>query len=218
MTFGSEEQVMRPQAAGAALGSTAMRRAASLIRHGFTLIELMIGLVVLVVLITLGVPGMQGMIHSSRLSSAANEVSGAVQVARAEALRRNRSVLLCRSDDLASCASGDVWNGWLVFVDADNDGVVDSGEEVLKTGSIDAPLVLRASNAISSRGHIVGFRPNGLARGANEEALLNATLAVCAPASNPADNARDVQISFGSRTSVRSRQTAGDCSAAPGDS
>ena len=178
----------------------------------------MIGLAVLVVLITIGVPGMQGMVHASRLSSAANEVSGAVQVARAEALRRNRSVLLCRSDDLASCASGDVWSGWLVFVDADNDGVVDAGEEVLKTGRIDAPLVMRASSAISSRSHVVGFRPNGLARGANEDALLNATLSVCAAATNPADNVRDVQISFGSRTSVRARQTAGDCSTAPGDS
>ena len=35
---------------------------------------------------------------------------------------------------------------------------------------------------------------------------------------NPADNERDVQSSFGSRTSVRARQTAGDCSTAPGDS
>lgn len=195
-----------------------MRRAAPTPKRGFTLIELMIGLAVLVVLITIGVPGMQGMVHASRLSSAANEVSGAVQVARAEALRRNRSVLLCRSDDLASCASGDVWSGWLVFVDADNDGVVDAGEEVLKTGRIDAPLVMRASSAISSRSHVVGFRPNGLARGANEDALLNATLSVCAAATNPADNVRDVQISFGSRTSVRARQTAGDCSTAPGDS
>ena len=185
---------------------------------GFTLIELMIGLVVLVVLIAIGVPGMQSMIHSSRLSSAANEVSGALQVARAEALRRNRTVVLCRSDNLTDCASGDVWTGWLVFVDADNDGVVDSGEEILKTGTIDAPLVMRASNAISSRGHIVGFLPNGLARGANEDALLNATLSLCASASTPADNVRDVQISFGSRTSVRNRQTAGVCSAAPGDS
>jgi type IV fimbrial biogenesis protein FimT len=195
-----------------------MRRPASSLKRGFTLIELMIGLVVLVVLIAIGVPSMQGMVHSSRLSSAANEISGAVQVARAEALRRNRSVVLCRSEDLAACASGDVWTGWLVFVDTDNDGVVDSGEEVLKTSTIDAPLVMRASNGVSSRAHIVGFRPNGLARGANEDALLNATLSVCAPVTSPADNVRDVQISFGSRTSVRSRQTAGDCSAAPSDS
>ena len=65
----------------------------------------------------------------------------ASEVARAEALRRNRTVVLCRSDNLTDCASGDVWTGWLVFVDADNDGVVDSGEEILKTGTIDAPLV-----------------------------------------------------------------------------
>lgn len=194
-----------------------MQERVSSIRRGFTLIELLIGLVVLVVVISIGIPGMQGLINTGRLSAAANELSAAIQLARTEALRRNRSVILCRSDDLAACADGTTWSGWLVFVDTDNDGTVDVGEEVIKTGAIDAPLVMLASNAISSRGQIVTFLPSGLARGADEDALLNAALSVCAPSTAPTDNVRDVLVSFGSRTSVRSRQTAGVCSSAPSD-
>ncbi len=59
--------------------------------------------------------------------------------------------------------------------------------------------------------------PNGTARGADEMALLNASLSVCAPFTQPTTNVRDVLIAFGSRTSVRSRETAGVCTAAPAD-
>ncbi|MBS0592476.1 MAG: GspH/FimT family pseudopilin, partial [Proteobacteria bacterium] len=122
-----------------------MQARVSGVARGFTLIELMIGLVVLAVVIAIGLPGMQGLINSGRLSAAANELSAALQLTRVEALRRNRSVVLCRSETLAGCAAGDTWPGWLVFVDVNNNGVVDTGEEIIKTGTIAAPLVLRAS-------------------------------------------------------------------------
>ena len=67
--------------------------------RGMTLIELMITISLLAIVIAIGLPSFTGAINGSRLSSAANELSSALQVARAEAVRRNRSVVLCRSDD-----------------------------------------------------------------------------------------------------------------------
>jgi type IV fimbrial biogenesis protein FimT len=171
----------------------------------------------LVIVISIGVPSFQSAINGTRLSSAANELSAAVQVARAEAVRRNRSVVLCRSDNLTACADGATWSGWLVFVDTNADGVVDAGEEILKTGTVGEPLVMRASPAVSSRSQIISFLPSGMARGADETALLNAALSVCAASTQPENNVRDVLIAFGSRTSVRSRNTGGVCAAAPAD-
>jgi len=185
--------------------------------RGLTLIELMVTIAVLVILISIGVPSFQGTMNSSRLSSSANELTAALQVARAEAIRRNRSVVLCRSVTLATCAAGDEWGGWLVFVDTDGDGAVSAGEEIIKTGAIAAPLVVRASAAISSRGHVVTFLPSGVARGADESALLNATLSICTPSTNPAQNVREVLISFGGRTTVRGIGTGGVCDTAPAD-
>ncbi len=185
--------------------------------RGLTLIELMVTISVLVILIAVGVPSFESTLNSSRLSSSANELSGAVQLARAESIRRNRSVVLCRSETLAACASGDVWSGWLVFVDTNGDGGVSVGEEILKTGTISTPLSVRASAAISSRGHIVTFMPNGIARAADESALLNAALAICVASTQPAQNTRELLIAFGGRTTVRSVATGGTCDAAPSD-
>lgn len=186
--------------------------------RGMTLIELLIGIALLVIVIAIGVPGMQGTINGGRLSSATNELASAIQLARAEALKRNRSVVLCRSDSLTACASDNVWNGWLVFVDTNGDGTVGAGEEIIKTGTFTAPLTVRASNGISSRANLITFLPNGMARGADESALLTASLSVCTPSTQPPNNVRDVLIAFGGRITVRSRNTAGDCSAAPADS
>jgi type IV fimbrial biogenesis protein FimT len=186
--------------------------------RGLTLIELMITIALLVIVIAIGVPSFQSVIASTRLSSAANEVTGAVHLARSEAIRRNRSVVLCRSVTLAACASADVWDGWIVFTDTNGDGTVSAGEEIIKTGTITAPLVLRASAGISSRANAITFLPNGMARGADEQALLNANLSLCVPATQPAANVRDVLIAFGGRTNVRSRSTSGVCTATPADS
>lgn len=186
--------------------------------RGLTLIELMMTVALLVIVIAIGVPGMQGAINGGRLSSAANELSAAVLLARAEAIKRNVTVVLCRSENLTACASDDQWNGWLIFADTDGDGVVDAGENVIKTGTIGAPLVMRASAAISSRGNLVSFLPSGMARGADEMALLNASLSVCSPSTQPATNVRDVLIAFGGRTTVRSRETGGSCTGTPADS
>jgi type IV fimbrial biogenesis protein FimT len=186
--------------------------------RGLTLIELMVTIAVLAIVLAIGVPSLQGVVNGSRLSSAANELTSALHLARSEAIKRNRTVVLCRSENLTSCADDAQWNGWIVFADNDGDGVVDAGEDIIVTGTIDAPLVMRASPGISDRNQMVTFLPNGAARGADQMALLNASVSVCAPSTQPPANVRDVLIAFGGRTSVRSRDTAGVCTAAPADS
>ncbi|MEO7241277.1 MAG: GspH/FimT family pseudopilin [Variovorax sp.] len=186
--------------------------------RGMTLVELMVTVSVMAIVVAIAVPSFATSINSTRLSSSATELSAALQLARAEAIKRNRDVVLCRSNDLVSCATGGQWNGWLIFVDANGNGTLDASEEIVKAGAIDSPLVLRASVAISSQADQVRFPPSGMARGASGAALLNAALAFCAPSAPAAsNNVRDVHINFGGRTSVRSRDTAGDCSAAPVD-
>jgi len=185
--------------------------------RGVTLIELMVAISVLVILTAVGVPNFESALNNTRLSSSANELGGAVQLARAESIRRNRSVVLCRSETLAACAAGNEWSAWIVFVDTNGDGAVSAGEEILKTGAISAPLVMRASAAISSRGHIVSFMPNGIARAADESALLNAALAICVASTHPTQNARELLIAFGGRTTVRAVATGGTCDTAPSD-
>ena len=59
---------------------------------GFTLIELMIGLVVLAVLVGLGVPSFMVWMQNTQIRNAADAVLNGVQLARSEAIRRNKLV------------------------------------------------------------------------------------------------------------------------------
>lgn len=64
---------------------------------GFTLVEMVITLVIVAVLFALAVPSFRSMVISNRLTTAANEVIDAINIARVEAIKRNGNVQLCSS-------------------------------------------------------------------------------------------------------------------------
>ena len=86
-------------------------RAVAARRHGrgFTLVELMITMAVAVVLIMIAVPSFKTMTLSNKLTTAANDLVGAINVARMEAIKSNSFTQLC-SDSSASNTSGTLGN------------------------------------------------------------------------------------------------------------
>jgi len=60
--------------------------------RGFTLIELMIGLVLLGVIVMLAMPSFTAMLHNMRLRNSAESILSGLQTARAQALQRNGRV------------------------------------------------------------------------------------------------------------------------------
>lgn len=103
-------------------------------RAGFTIIELAVTMVVLAVLVAVAVPAMTRLLLDANRSAVLSELTAALNLARAEALGRGLPVVVCRSSDAATCGSGSWAQGWLVFVNDDNDSppVVDGGETILK--------------------------------------------------------------------------------------
>lgn len=133
--------------------------------RGFTLIELMVTLSVLAILTTLGVPSFMATIRDNRLATTANEMLTDLAYARSEAVTRGGSASLCASSDGSHCATSGNWEqGWIVFADSNGDGVVDSGDSVLRIHSALAePLTLRAA-ADSAIQRKITFDGMGLAR------------------------------------------------------
>src|SRR5262245_41211286 len=85
--------------------------------RGFTLVELMIGLMVLAILITIGVPSFNNAVLGARLNGFAGELYGSMQLARSEAIKRNALVTLCTSSDGEECdAAADWQDGWIVLL------------------------------------------------------------------------------------------------------
>jgi type IV fimbrial biogenesis protein FimT len=179
---------------------------------GFTLVELAITLVVLSVLMAMAAPLFTGVTNGNRLTSNANEIVAALQIARSEALRRNARTLFCQSSNGTSCSNDAGWEGWLVYADANGDNVVDP-EEIVRSGVIEQPIqIVPSSNITLSR---VTFRADGLAYNGNT--LLEASVRICLPVSNPALNARDVSIAVGGRIAVRAPVNAAGACPAPGN-
>lgn len=86
-------------------------------RSGFTLIELMVALAVLAILATIGIPSFQNLLAENRVSSAANNLQLALQLARSTAASRNYEdgdfVTVCASSDGTEC-TGTWTDGWII--------------------------------------------------------------------------------------------------------
>ena len=106
--------------------------------QGFTLVELLVTLLVATLLLTLGVPAMRDFVLDGRIVAAANNYVAGVQLARATAIKQQRNAEICVSttwsNAVPTCTGGADWTtGWVVWVDQDQDTVLD-GNEVLRVG------------------------------------------------------------------------------------
>ena len=83
--------------------------------RGFNLIEVLIGLVVLGVLFAAGLPTVTAWLQSTQVRTSAEAVISGLQLARTEAVRRNRSVQFSLTDTLsAGCAPSLTGTNWVI--------------------------------------------------------------------------------------------------------
>ncbi len=95
--------------------------------RGFTLIELIVVLAIAAVMMSVALPDLRQMIRSQQLKAAVNDLFGAIELTRSQAIARGRKVELV-------AAGGDApdWRaGWVVFLDQDGDRRPGDGEEVI---------------------------------------------------------------------------------------
>jgi type IV fimbrial biogenesis protein FimT len=105
----------------------AMKYTKALRLRGFTLIELMVTLALAAVLMMVAVPSFVTFQRNSELTSVANNLVGAMNTARTEAMKRNMNVYVAP-------ISGTDWDtGWQVFIDVDRDGAFSTGDIIVTT-------------------------------------------------------------------------------------
>ncbi len=188
------------------------------------MIELMIVVTLMAILASFAFPAFQSFIASSRLTAESNELLAGLNLARSEAVRIQRRVVLCRAaaTDGAvtfSAASGCIttadsepWQAWAIFVDEDASGNINGTERVVRVQPINGnALRLISDDDLGTAGNRIAFRPDGLARGHDSLALQAAQIRVCdSSGSLSVDNMRVVTLVSGSRMSVL-RASGVDC-------
>jgi type IV fimbrial biogenesis protein FimT len=128
-------------------------------QSGFTLMELMIVLSVAAVVLAIGTPNFTEFSRNNRLTAAANDLLGAVQIARTEAIKRQRIVSLCSSanpENAAPSCSNASFRGWIIFEDADANCQRDGDNITLRSADPLSPTVHAAQDQ-----HCASFDPNG---------------------------------------------------------
>ena len=84
------------------------------------MIELMIAMALLSILLTIGVPSFSNLIASNHLVTKNNLFVSDLNTARSEAIRRGRSVSLCKSSDGINCSTDTAIGyeaGWIIFAE-----------------------------------------------------------------------------------------------------
>ncbi|MFA7526735.1 MAG: GspH/FimT family pseudopilin [Ottowia sp.] len=137
--------------------------------RGFTLIEMMVVIAITAILILIGMPSLRFLMERNAIASQVNTFIGSVTLARSEAIKRNASVVLCRSEnadtadeqDLSCATTGDWKSGWIVFMTHDSTSNFDPGE---------GDVLLRVQGPFKDSGGIqqsqykrIQFRNSGIA-------------------------------------------------------
>ena len=171
---------------------------------GFTLVEMMVTLAVIVVLTAIAVPSFRSLTLSNRLTASANEIMGTIQVARMEAIKRNARTQLCSNSTTSNSADalGQACGTSLGAVVA----TTATGPIVVRESQLDLTgSVIVAGNMTALR-----FNAQGIAHATSSSAPYQGqVIDICTP-SLRAENHRVIQMAAGSV--VQAVTTSTECS------
>lgn len=113
-------------------------------QKALTLVELLVTIAFVGIISSIGLPAYRSLINTIKVSVVTSQLHASLLFSRAEAIKRGRSVSICRSNNADSlsptCATttsnprvNTGWGeGWLIYVDVDNDKVYSSSDILLQ--------------------------------------------------------------------------------------
>lgn len=99
--------------------------------RAFTWIELLITIVILAILVSLAIPSFQQDLMKKEVQSSQLKLSRAIQMARQQAMSQSNHVVLCGSNNQKTCSSNSWHQGFVVFIDINNNRKVDDNEKII---------------------------------------------------------------------------------------
>ena len=107
--------------------------------RGFTLIEFLVTVTVLVIALGVAVPSLSGFVARNQVASIKSQLATALSLARSEAARTGSAVIVQAPS--GTPASTGLGNGWDLYQDVDGNGSVSSGDTQLRHFESPPPAV-----------------------------------------------------------------------------
>ena len=167
--------VIKTQSRGARVGCHGIFNFSFRNSTGFTLLELIAALAILSVLFGLGIPSINSTVTSNRVAHQVNQLVGTLAYSRSEAIKRAERITLCQSQNNTNCdKSGDWTGGWMLFVDKNNNRVLDESEKLLHVNKTLTSSIQVSFNGSGGRDGYVVYKADG-------SAYPNGSFIICNP-------------------------------------
>jgi type IV fimbrial biogenesis protein FimT len=147
-------------------------RTSTPVRHqaGFTLLELLVTLSILLILAFGVVPGFMDMVDRNRITTSLNDFITYLHLSRSEAIKHRYRAVLCPSSDGKTCLkTGDWHKGIMLFDDSNRNSRLDGSDRIIRFHKATPGITITSSRY---RRKII-YQANGMSGG------TNATVTVC---------------------------------------
>jgi len=102
------------------------------LQKGFTLVEELIVISIIVFMATIGAPSMTSMLNTNRQANQMNILASHLRMLRSTAIFDHKNMMICKSSDGQYCNKKTDWNnGWITFHDQNNNKKRDPEEAVI---------------------------------------------------------------------------------------
>ncbi|MHB0926800.1 MAG: GspH/FimT family pseudopilin [Gallionellaceae bacterium] len=164
-------------------------------QHGVSMIELLIGLVIVGILAAIGAPALSSWIQNGKIRLTAEAIQNGLQLARAEAVHRNAAVrfqLTTTTDN--TCALSTANSNWVISLDDPTDPAISATLCASTPSDTVAPRIIQIRPSAEGSGNTVvaaaqsTFTFNGLGRlttAADTISVSNPTGGACATLAAP---------------------------------
>lgn len=134
-------------------------------QKGFSLIELITAMALVVILTTVAIPSLSALLQQTRQDTAAESLRTHLALARIESITRQEWITLCRSQDSLTCAGDKLngstqWPGVIMFVDQHQKRFPEKPDDILRVFQFNAQHSIHWN-----RGDSLTYQPDGSVTG-----------------------------------------------------
>ncbi|WP_053845538.1 GspH/FimT family pseudopilin [Paracidovorax avenae] len=181
--------------------------------RGFTLIELMVTIALVAIMLAIAAPSFVSFKRNSELTSIANNFLAALNAARTEAMKRNMFAMVMPANN-----DNDWSQGWTVFVDANDNGVFDSGDIVVMQQEAPPPYItLTGNGSTAATRSYVRYDGSGFSRPMGSNPASTTLTIARSDASSDPRQIRRVKIAITGRPKVCTPQSSSDSTCSGSD-